>query len=79
MDDIEAVVGEIDLNITGKSYRDVIKEFIAMEEVKVGKLEFDFSAEAKYYSRGLRMWVKRGEKINILQREYDVYLVKVDE
>lgn len=79
MENIEAVVGEIDLNIAGRSHRDVIIDFIAMEGVKVGRLQFDFPAEAKYYSRGLRMWIKKDEKINILQRGYDVYLVKVDE
>lgn len=78
MDSIEAVIGEIDLNIIGKSYRDVITDFIAMD-VKVGKLQFDFPAEAKLYSGGLRLWIKRDEKINILQRGYDVYLVKDNE
>lgn len=78
MDNIEAVVGEINLNIAGRSYRDVITDFIAMD-AKMGKLQFDFPAEAKLYSGGLRMWIKKDEKINILQRGYDVYLVKVDE
>lgn len=75
MKSIEATELDFDVNTTRPKYRKIIEEFIKMD-IPVGKVSFDYQMRAREGARMLRRWVKRGEKINIFQKGYDVYLVK---
>lgn len=64
-----------DRNIS--KYRATIEEFIK-SDMKMAKIEYDFKVQARSAAKAFGGWLKRGENIDIFQREFVVYLVKKD-